>query len=72
MFYFDQFQRLSEILFSAAEEEGLVDPHKIEAILKAANIKTYNALTNAVTGSYIIFIISCHSLFVTAVLVRTF
>ena len=37
MFYFDQFQRLSEILFSAAEEEGLVDPHKIEAILKAAN-----------------------------------
>ena len=56
-----RFQRLADILFAAAEEGGLVDPHKIEQILKVPNPKnsatTSVAMTNTVTSSY--FLAQC-------------
>ena len=56
-FYVNKFQRLADILHTAAEDGGYVDLHKIEQILKVPNGKdsaatTTTAAEETVTGSY--------------------
>ena len=55
--FYEQFQILAEILFTAAKQEGLVDPHKIETVLKVPNSKNSAAsrgktvIEEIITGS---------------------